>query len=381
MLASEHFQTVFKYDVMDRLIEQINFDGRAQRYQYDAGGQLIESEDAGQQSAYEYDKAGRLIKRQSNQSDGSQYQERYEYDNEGQLIRVQSGTVSTDKTATEGHNATRVEFKRDRLGRVTQETQSMVNAAGATLWRHQVKHQYDVLGNEAGTGLHNLPLLNWQTYGSGHLHGITLDNETLIDFERDKLHREVERSFAGTKVLRKYDRLWRLLGVRGISQNTRWDEDIRKTINRDLHYDAVGQLTQIDTLKGQHQYRYDAARRLVAASQPGLQTTQYRFDPAGNRLFADPIQETLSAEEERARWEELAHKNWDNPDFNLLQPALQPQTLKAPDCWPDNRIEHDEHWRYSHDRFGNLTEKRGIQKVVERSLHGADDRIHGKSAN
>jgi len=270
-----------------------------------------------------------------------------------------------------------VEFKRDRLGRITQETQSMVNAAGATLWRHQVKHQYDVLGNEAGTGLHNLPLLNWQTYGSGHLHGITLDNETLIDFERDKLHREVERGFAGTKVLKRYDSLSRLAGVRGLSQ----DMHIGRAINRDLHYDAVGQLTQIDTLKGPHQYRYDAARRLIGAQLPGQPGQTYRFDPAGNRLFADPIQETLSAEEERARWEDLAHKNWNNPDFNLLQPPTRTEPIKAPDRWKNNRIEHDEHWRYSHDEFGNLTEKRGIQNTEEnhRYRYDANQRLirHG----
>ena len=40
---------------MDRLIEQINFDGRTQRYRYDAAGQLLESQDAGQITGYQYD--------------------------------------------------------------------------------------------------------------------------------------------------------------------------------------------------------------------------------------------------------------------------------------------------------------------------------------
>jgi uncharacterized protein RhaS with RHS repeats len=47
---------------------------------------------------------------------------------------------------------------------------------------------------------HDLSALIWLIYGSGHLHGIELGNKTLLDFERDKLHREVQRSFAGINV-------------------------------------------------------------------------------------------------------------------------------------------------------------------------------------
>jgi hypothetical protein len=33
----------------------------------------------------------------------------------------------------------------------------------------------------------------WLTYGSGHVHGLVLNGEELIGFERDKLHRETAR--------------------------------------------------------------------------------------------------------------------------------------------------------------------------------------------
>ncbi|NVJ19609.1 hypothetical protein HV826_36560, partial [Myxococcus sp. AM010] len=37
--------TTFRYDVLDRLIQETGFDGRTQRYHHDLTGKLIRSED------------------------------------------------------------------------------------------------------------------------------------------------------------------------------------------------------------------------------------------------------------------------------------------------------------------------------------------------
>jgi len=377
-----HSNTSFGYDVMDRLIEQVNFDGRTQRYSYDAAGQLIESQDGSQKSSYRHDEAGRLIERSTEQNDGSQHKESYRYDANGQLIRASAGTskpgeAQQQQPEAQAHNTVMVEFKRDALGRITAEEQSLVNAGGKTIWRHQLERGFDALGNEDRTTLHGLPELNWQTYGSGHLHGITLHKETLIDFERDKLHRETERRFAGASILKQYDRLSRLQGIRGMGPNAELHDAIRDTINRDHHYDSTGQLTQIDTLQGQYHYGYDKARRLIEASQPNLKSQTYQFDPAGNRLFDDPAQEILSPEQERQRWEELVRKNHDNRNFNFLQPPIQPEAIKAPKAWPSNRIRHDEHYSYTYDGFGNLINKRSIQNQQQehRYIYDANQRL------
>ncbi|MGG2271297.1 hypothetical protein AB6B43_11155, partial [Escherichia coli] len=39
--------TTFRYDVLDRLIQETGFDGRTQRYHHDLTGKLIRSEDEG----------------------------------------------------------------------------------------------------------------------------------------------------------------------------------------------------------------------------------------------------------------------------------------------------------------------------------------------
>jgi RHS repeat-associated protein len=367
-------RTTFKYDVMDRLIEQINFDGRPQRYGYDAAGQLIESEDAGQRGAYQYDQAGRLLTRTI--SGQRQHQERYDYDQDGLLIRARCGAVNNAAEAT-------VDFIRDALGRITSETQSLNLQGQPPLWRHEVRHGFDELGNQAHTALQGIaPLLNWQTYGSGHLHGITLGNETLIDFERDKLHREVHRNFAGVAIDKAWDQLSRLKHIRAQGQ----EPLISHTVNRQYHYDRIGQITRIETARGSHQYQYDQARRLTGAIQPGLEQGQhYRFDPAGNRLFKDAkAPPALTPEQERERWSELVQQNKDNPNFNLLQPRPQPPEVpKAPQQWLDNRITLDEGHTYRYDKFGSLIEKTAIPKTVTESTdqhryrYDANQRLSG----
>ncbi|MCL2490569.1 MAG: DUF6531 domain-containing protein, partial [Propionibacteriaceae bacterium] len=231
LLNKNKAKTTFRYDVMDRLIEQINFDGRRQRYSYDAAGQLIESNDAGQVSSYQHDKAGRLMARATNAGAPEGFLQNLHYDANGRLIEALNANGQKRHVA-------KVEFTRDKLGRVTAETQSLLNADDGQqpFWQHQIKHQYDELGNEDQTAPHGLPAIDWLTYGSGHLHGVMLGQRSLIDFERDSLYRETARSLAGTRIYRQYDNLSRLTGI------CAHDEALGPAINRSHHYDVVGQL-------------------------------------------------------------------------------------------------------------------------------------------
>ncbi|MDO4226686.1 MAG: hypothetical protein Q4C94_04340, partial [Neisseria sp.] len=52
--------------------------------------------------------------------------------------------------------------------------------------------------------------INYLYYGSGHLHQINLDGETLTDIERDKLHQEISRSQGALTSLFDYDPMGRL---------------------------------------------------------------------------------------------------------------------------------------------------------------------------
>ena len=138
----------------------------------------------------------------------------------------------------------------------------------ATVWHHR----YDALGNRTETIRPDGQRIGYLHYGSGHLHGITLNRNEIAAFERDKLHRETERTFG--KHIRQetqYDPMGRIL------------QQIHNRSRREYGYDAAGQLTHIQSRGGQTQYRYDPIGRLIAAVTPDFSET-FAFDPAGNRL-------------------------------------------------------------------------------------------------
>ncbi|MGN6843715.1 hypothetical protein ACTHUM_19310, partial [Neisseria sp. P0021.S006] len=54
--------------------------------------------------------------------------------------------------------------------------------------------------------------IDYLYYGSGHLHQISLDGEVVTDIERDKLHREIQRTQGGVSSLCGYDFIGRLGG-------------------------------------------------------------------------------------------------------------------------------------------------------------------------
>ncbi len=316
-------RALFHYDKMDRLIEETGFDGRIQRYRYNLAGELIRSESAGRTTEYRYDDGGRLVERLQPGIDGQPISVQYIYDDTGALIEARH---TTDPAGA----LIRVQFERDRLGRLTAETQEAYNVTGAAVWSHRVEHRYDALGIERETSLKGLPPLVWQTYGSGHLHGLLLDQTPLIDFERDKLHREAERRFGQTTIQRRYDLLSRL------AESEVRSPMIGGQLDRQHHYDSLNRLTRIDAVQGASQYRYDSAGRLIEALRPGGHE-KYRFDAAGNRLFA------------------LA----DSPDL--------PDVLLS-SC-PGNRIEHDGEYRYRYDEHGSLLLK---YKDGETHFYGYD---------
>ncbi|KAG8154871.1 hypothetical protein BFF94_004720 [Burkholderia catarinensis] len=88
--------------------------------------------------------------------------------------------------------------------------------------------------------------LVWQRYGSGHVHGVLLDEHPLASFERDRLHREIQRTQGPASHHFGY-------GANGLLAAHRWqnlDERGRSLERprpwRAWEYDAAGQLTTMD---------------------------------------------------------------------------------------------------------------------------------------
>ena len=320
-LTSENgSHTTFRYDVLDRLIQETGFDGRTQRYHHDLTGKLIRSEDEGLVTHWHYDEADRITQRTVN----GETAEQWRYDERGWLTQISH--------LSEGHRVT-VHYGYDEKGRLTGERQTVHHPqTEALLWQHETRHAYNAQGLANRCIPDSLPAVEWLTYGSGWLSGMKLGDTPLVDFTRDRLHRETLRSFGRYELTTAYTPAGQLQSQH--LNSLQYD--------RDYTWNDNGELIRISSPRQTRSYSYSDSGRLT-----GVHTTTsnldiripYATDPAGNRL-PDP---------------EL------HPDITLSM-------------WPDNRIARDAHYLYRYDRHGRLTEKTDL--IPEGVIRTDDERTH-----
>ncbi|CAB3962639.1 YD repeat-containing protein [Burkholderia cenocepacia] len=257
----------FHYDLAGRLIEEIGFDGKSTRYEYDPGsGRLVAVNEAGCMKSVEVDASGRLTKRAAGESE-----ERFAYDPSGRLIEAVN-------------RSSRIQFYFDPVGNLVREhhAYSVFGEPRSYIWHHE----YDELGHRRRTVRPDGHVVDWLMYGSGHVHGMLLDGEARAQIERDDLHRETVRMLPGKVEQRTtYDPAGRVL------QQTlqRVTSTVPMTARR-YRYDAVGQLSSIeDSRKGGIDYRYDPIGRLIEAISP-VAKEYFAFDPASNIIDLLPPQ-------------------------------------------------------------------------------------------
>ncbi|WP_175999287.1 RHS repeat-associated core domain-containing protein [Burkholderia stabilis] len=270
-LTDANFATYqFRYDPAGRLIEEVGFDGKSTRYQYDQGsGSLVSIDEAGCVTSTDLDANGRLLKRVSGESE-----ERFAYDPSGQLIDAVN-------------RYSRVQFFFDPVGNLVREHHAydLFGDRRSYVWHHE----YDELGNRRRTVRPDGHTIDWLMYGSGHVHGMLLDGEERVQFERDDLHRETVRMLSSQVGQRThYDPAGRVL-----QQTIQRSTSPAPLAERRYRYDTVGQLSRIeDSRKGGTDYRYDPVGRLIEAISP-VATERFAFDPANNII--DPVQSTGGA--------------------------------------------------------------------------------------
>jgi RHS repeat-associated protein len=165
-------------------------------------------------------------------------------------------------------------------------------------------HRFDELNQRIGTTRPDGHRIDWLTYGAGHVHGLLLDRQELVSFERNALYQETARMQAnGLLQTMKYDPAGRLIEQQVGRKNVEFRPDqyrpdaqvgMQAAIQRRYRYDRSGQLTSIDdTRRGHIEYRYDPIGRLLAAtSAMGHET--FGFDPAGNIQAPDTAQQHQS---------------------------------------------------------------------------------------
>ncbi|VED24134.1 YD repeat-containing protein [Escherichia coli] len=320
-LTSENgSHTTFRYDVLDRLIQETGFDGRTQRYHHDLTGKLIRSEDEGLVTHWHYDEADRLTHRTVN----GETAERWQYDERGWLTDISH--------ISEGHRVA-VYYGYDEKGRLTGERQTVHHPeTEALLWQHETRHAYNAQGLANRCIPDSLPAVEWLAYGSGYLAGMKLGDTPLVDFTRDRLHRETLRSFGRYELTTAYTPAGQLQS-----------QHLNSLLSdRDYTWNDNGELIRISSPRQTRSYSYSTTGRLT-----GVHTTAanldiripYATDPAGNRL----------------------------PD-----PELHPDSTLS--MWPDNRIARDAHYLYRYDRHGRLTEKTDL--IPEGVIRTDDERTH-----
>ncbi|HAV7009161.1 TPA: RHS repeat protein, partial [Escherichia coli] len=320
-LTSENgSHTTFRYDVLDRLIQETGFDGRTQRYHHDLTGKLIRSEDEGLVTHWHYDEADRLTHRTVKGEPAEQWQ----YDERGWLTGISH--------LSEGHRVT-VHYGYDEKGRLTGERQTVHHPeTEALLWQHETRHAYNAQGLANRCIPDSLPAVEWLTYGSGWLSGMKLGDTPLVEYTRDRLHRETLRSFGRYELTTAYTSAGQLQSQH--LNSLQYD--------RDYTWNDNGELIRISSPRQTRSYSYSDTGRLT-----GVHTTAanldiripYATDPAGNRL----------------------------PD-----PELHPDSPLS--AWPDNRIARDAHYLYRYDRHGRLTEKTDL--IPEGVIRTDDERTH-----
>ncbi|GCG86517.1 type IV secretion protein Rhs [Escherichia coli] len=233
-----------------------------------------------------------------------------------------------------------VHYGYDDKGRLAGERQTVHNPeTGELLWQHETEHAYNEQGLANRVTPDSLPPVEWLTYGSGYLAGMKLGGTPLVEYTRDRLHRETVRSFGSMAGSNAAYELTSTYTPAGQLQSQHLNSLV---YDRDYGWSDNGDLVRISAPRQTREYGYSATGRLesVRTLAPDLDIRiPYATDPAGNRL----------------------------PD-----PELHPDsTLTA---WPDNRIAEDAHYVYRHDEYGRLTEK--TDRIPAGVIRTDDERTH-----
>ena len=270
-----------------------------------------------------------------------------------------------------------VELAYDGLDRLIGET-TVHNGQSAT-----VGYQYDPLGNRIRTILPDGRQIDYLYYGSGHLHQISLDGEVITDIERDKLHREIQRTQGSISSLYDYDPMGRLKSQRTVRSGTQTLHGKQNpltggAVNRRYAYDKAGNLIQsADQRSGVLNYVYDKIGRIQEArnSQTGRSET-FAFDPAHN-ILSDKIAEGKGKGSNISSGNRLESYNGIEYTYDALgnliyrqlpdgenqyyQYDLENQLVRAEIKKPAGNTEI---WTYAYDPFGRRLSKERQDKLA-----------------
>ena len=390
----EHY--LLDYDNADRLVRETGWDGKITAYAYDAAGQLSQQTEYGclkdtdrrngqhpgrtalpeiwHIHHFTRNLLGQLVEKTSRkiEKNGSRHKDhgavrtRFDYD--------PAGNMGSHRLIRARNRHSSLEYTYDALGRITRET--LTHNGRQT----GIAYQYDANGNRLQTTLPDGQQISTLYYGSGHLHHIALDGQTIADIERDRLHRETQRT-QGTLVSRfDYDPMGRLQRQSAGRQGTPHPGPL---VERRYRYDKAGNLIgSTDLRSGTTDYTYDKLGRILEAANAGRNTKEkFAFDPAGNILdeLARNAREgslyrpsgNRIAEFNGTRYQydplgNLIYRELPDGESQLFEYDTENQLIGAKLYKPDGEVQQ---WQYAYDPFGRRISKERIDKG---SLHSTD---------
>ncbi|VEJ21498.1 Cell wall-associated polypeptide CWBP200 [Neisseria animaloris] len=208
-----------------------------------------------------------------------------------------------------------------------------------------IRYHYDFNGNRTTTVLPDGRQINYLYYGSGHLHQINLDGEVVSDIERDKLHREIQRTQGALTSRYELDPLGRLkkqiAALNGVSESGKGKNKVaagygHTAVKRSYGYDKTGNLLHSsDQRTGTTHFEYDKLGRITQAGNE-----RFAFDPAHNIL---------------------------STNGQTVSDGLNAVT--------DNRIKHYNGISYYYDELGNLIHRELPNGEVQNYFYDLHDQL------
>ncbi|RZG75199.1 RHS repeat protein [Acinetobacter wuhouensis] len=277
LINQNRAEYLFDYNRFGQLIHEQAFDGEEKHYSYSENGQLFQIRQPNILTQFSYHKDGSIASKTYThlQTRHSQTEE-FEYNLNNQLSQAKN-------------QESQIDFFYNAIGELIREHQTykVPNSKSLTA---VLRYEYDELGNLSKTIRPDGQVQTNLSYGSGHIYGIAFNQQDMVAFQRDDLHRETVRMLANGLIQTKnYNDVGLLSSqiIRPEQETTDQLQQAKHQAERNYQYENNYLLTQVnDSRLGKLNYQYDSIGRLIK-TQSLYTTENFTFDPAGNLI--DPI--------------------------------------------------------------------------------------------
>ncbi|MCK0913867.1 RHS domain-containing protein [Acinetobacter pittii] len=276
LINQNQAEYLFEHNPYGYLIREQAFDGEEKYYSYNENGRLFQIRQPNILTQFDYYADGQIASKSfTHLHTGQKQTEQFDYNLNSQLSRA-SNEVS------------QIDFYRNALGQLVREHQHYKIPELKPLTA-VLRYEYDELGNLIKTIRPDGQTLNHLVYGSGHIYAIGLNNQEVVSFQRDDLHRETTRLLANGLIQTKQYNDVGLLSSQFIQPEQETQDYLQYQAHRYYQYDQNYLLSQVeDSRLGKLNYQYDLIGHLIAA-QSLHKAESFSFDPAGNLIDTDSV--------------------------------------------------------------------------------------------